>query len=102
MQFRNNCNESADKLAKEAVGVEEVHEFRRLLSAQKRENREGMFSEWTCVWQASKYGKYLKGIDESLPSKRALHLHGSHTRNRSFYFMQLRTDHTLLNSSGVR
>jgi hypothetical protein len=92
-------NEKADKLAKESVGITENHEFRRLLSAQKREHREDMIREWQQEWQASKNGQYLKRIHEGLPSKHVLRLHDGMSRYQTYFFTQLRLGHNWLKFS---
>jgi len=92
-------NERADVLAKESVGITENHEFRSLLSAQKREHREDMIREWQQEWQASKNGQYLKRIHEGLPSKHVLRLHDGMSRYQTYFLTQLRLGHNWLKFS---
>ncbi len=97
----NAGNDAADKLAKEAVSPEQSHQFLRLVSAQKKVNRERVYDEWEREWRSSsEKGKHLRRIDEALPSTHARRLYDPLPRNRSYLLMQLRSGHCWLASHG--
>ena len=89
-------NEAADYLVKAAVSLEESHEFRYLVSARKRDIRKKMLEEWQEEWQSIDKGKYLRRIDDGLPSKRTQSLYGPLQRDRVYLLAQLRTGHSWL------
>jgi ribonuclease HI len=88
--------DAADKLAKEAVGPEEKHLFRHLLSVRKKENKERIAKEWQKEWSSTEKGKHLRTIDSGLPSKHTQKLYGPRQRNRAYILTQLRTGHSWL------
>lgn len=87
-----------DSLAKEAIGPEEQHIFRRSLAAQKKQNQDRMLQEWQKEWQSSEKGKHLRRIAGGLPSKHTQKLYGPRQRNRAYLLAQLRTGHSWLAS----
>ena len=89
----NAGNEMADRLVKQAVHLQERHEFRQPLSTCHRQGHIAIEQEWRQEWVKSKNGKYLKNIDGGLPSKRALRLYGTLTRHQTYLLTQLRTNH---------
>ncbi|BAE66183.1 unnamed protein product [Aspergillus oryzae RIB40] len=93
-------NETADRLAKEAVGLEKKHPFRHLLSREKGYIRDRISKEWEQEWRTSKKGGHLRKIDRTLPSSRTRRLYGSLPRNRAYLLTQLRTGHSWLATYG--
>jgi ribonuclease HI len=69
-------NDTADRLAKEAVGPDKMHPFQHLLSREKRYIRRKIRVEWEQEWKASKKGEHLRQIDATLPSIRARWMYG--------------------------
>ncbi|KAL3246637.1 hypothetical protein ABHI18_012652, partial [Aspergillus niger] len=80
----NPGNETADRLAKEAVGAEKKHTFQHLLSREKAFIRNTIKSEWEQEWKTSKNGGHLRLMDRALPACRTRRLYGSLPRNRAY------------------
>ncbi|KAI2930363.1 hypothetical protein CBS147321_10551 [Aspergillus niger] len=95
-------NDTADRLAKEAVGLEKKHLFRRLLSREKGHIRNKISKEWEQEWRTSPKGGHLRQIDQGLPASRTRRLYGSLPRNRAYLLTQLRTGHSWLATHGKR
>jgi ribonuclease HI len=95
-------NETADRLAKEAVGPEKKHPFQHLLSRERGFIRKRIQTEWENEWKTSKKGGHLRRIDEGLPSIRTRRLYGSLPRNRAYLLIQLRTGHSWLATHAKR
>ena len=53
-------------------------------------------------WEKQANGKYLKKIDDGLPHRRALRLYSSLTGHETYFFTQLRSDHSWLFTYGKR
>jgi ribonuclease HI len=98
----NEGIEAADRLAKQAVGNTEDHDFRTPLAAYRRALHQMIEKEWRDEWITSEKGKHLKKIDCGLPSKRALRLYGPLTRHEAYLLTQLRSDHSWLSSYGKK
>lgn len=62
---RQPGNDTADRLAKEAVSAED-HGFRHLIPALKKTNRDRMFEEWRKEECLTEKGKHLRKIDSGL------------------------------------
>ncbi|GAA92634.1 hypothetical protein AKAW_10748 [Aspergillus luchuensis IFO 4308] len=92
----NPGNETADRLAKEAVGAEKKHPFQHLLSREKAFIRNTIKSEWEQEWKTSKNGGHLRRMNRALPACRTRRLYGSLPRNRAYLLAQLRTGHSWL------
>jgi hypothetical protein len=59
------------KLAKEAVSLEQTHEFHALVSAQKRTNRERMIEEWQSERRSSELASiYAESMTGSRQNER--------------------------------
>ncbi|KAI3059584.1 hypothetical protein CBS147353_10522 [Aspergillus niger] len=93
-------NEAADRLAKDAVGIDKNHPFKHLLSREKGYIRRKIYQEWEQEWRTSKNGGHLRRIDRGLPSSRSRRLYGSLPWNRAYLLMQLRTGHSWLATYG--
>jgi hypothetical protein len=52
-------NDTADRLAKEAVGPDKLHPFQHLLSREKGYIRREIREEWGQEWKTSKKGGHL-------------------------------------------
>jgi ribonuclease HI len=89
-------NEAAYKLAKNAAGPSQDHEFGRPLPYQKVEFRRQMLKEWQQEWQTSDKGKHLRKLDDGLPAKRTQRLYGPLQRHQTYLLTQLRTGHAWL------
>ncbi|KAL3262604.1 hypothetical protein ABHI18_002606 [Aspergillus niger] len=89
-------NETADRLAKEAVGAEKKHPFQHLLSREKDFIRNKFKNEWEQEWKTSKNGGHLRHMDRALPACRTRRLYGSLPRNRAYLLTQHRTGHSWL------
>jgi ribonuclease HI len=95
-------NDTADRLAKEAVGPDKLHPFQRLLSREKGYIRRKIREEWGQEWKTSKKGGHLRQIDATLPSIRTRRMYGSLPRSRAYLLTQLRTGHSWLATHGKR
>ncbi|KAF4202410.1 hypothetical protein CNMCM8927_000222 [Aspergillus lentulus] len=95
-------NDTADRLAKEAVGPDKLHPFQHLLSREKGYIRRKIREEWGQEWKASKKGGHLRQIDATLPSIRTRRMYGSLPRSRAYLLTQLRTGHSWLAAHGKR
>ncbi|KAK9594981.1 hypothetical protein V6Z93_010714 [Aspergillus fumigatus] len=95
-------NDTADRLAKEAVGPDKLHPFQHLLSREKGYIRRKIREEWGQEWRASKKGGHLRQIDATLPSIRTRRMYGSLPRSRAYILTQLRTGHSWLATHGKR
>ncbi|EED11824.1 reverse transcriptase, putative [Talaromyces stipitatus ATCC 10500] len=93
-------NEAADRLAKEAVGLDKEHPFQHLLSREKGFIRNRIQEEWERGWKTSKNGGHLWRIDRNLPAVRTWRMYGSLPRNRAYLLTQLRTSHSWLATHG--
>ncbi|GAT19400.1 hypothetical protein RIB2604_00500040 [Aspergillus luchuensis] len=89
-------DETADRLAKEAVGAGKKHPFQHLLSREKAFIRNKIENEWEQEWKTSKNGGHLRRMDQALPACRTRRLYGSLPRNRAYPLAQLRTGHSWL------
>jgi hypothetical protein len=98
----NPGNDAADRMAKEAVGSDEPHRFRRLASRQKRCNEDKIIAEWENAWKSSEKGGHLRRIDSMLPSPRTRRLYDSLPRSRAYLLTQLRTGHSWLATHAKR
>jgi hypothetical protein len=92
----NPGNDTADRLAKEAVEKEISHPFQRLSTREKQYYQDKIFTEWQNEWKDSKKGGHLRQIDTKLPSKHTRRLYDTLPRNRAYLLMQLRTGHSWL------
>src|ERR1700751_1294007 len=92
----NPGNDTADRLAKEAVGPHKSHPFQNLVTGDQRLYRDKILREWENEWKGSEKGKHLRQIDIMLPSTRTRRLYDSLPRNRAYLLMQLRTGHSWL------
>jgi ribonuclease HI len=92
----NLGNDTADRLAKEAVGLEKSHPFQHLSSREKQFYRDNIFTEWQNEWKDSSKGKHLRQIDAKLPSRHTRRLYDTLPRNRAYLLTQLRTGHSWL------
>ncbi|KAI3050636.1 hypothetical protein CBS147353_11639 [Aspergillus niger] len=95
-------NDTVDRLAKEAVGLEKKHPFRRLPSREKGHIRNKISKEWEQEWRTSPKGGHLRQIDQGLPASRTRRLYGPLPQNRAYLLMQLRTGHSWLATHGKR
>jgi ribonuclease HI len=95
-------NDTADRLAKEAVGPDKLHPFQHLLSREKGYIRRKIREEWGQEWKTSKKGGHLRQIDATLPSIRTRRMYGSLPRSRAYLLTQLRTGHSWLATHGKR
>lgn len=93
-------NEAADRLAKDAVGIDKKHPFKHLFTREKGYIRRKIYQEWEQEWRTSKNGGHLRRIDRGLPSSRSRRLYGSLPRNRADLLTQLRTGHSWLATYG--
>ncbi|EGD99960.1 hypothetical protein TESG_08624 [Trichophyton tonsurans CBS 112818] len=94
----NPGNDTADRLAKEAVGTQPSHPFQNLLSREKAFIRDRVLAEWDSEWKSSSKGAHLRRIDASLPGNHTRHLYGALPRGRAYLLTQLRTGHSWLAS----
>ncbi|KAF4191613.1 hypothetical protein CNMCM8694_001642 [Aspergillus lentulus] len=95
-------NDTADRLAKEAVGPDKLHPFQHLLSREKGYIRRKIREEWGQEWKVSKKGGHLRQIDATLPSIRTRWMYGLLPRSRAYLLTQLRTGHLWLAAYGKR
>jgi ribonuclease HI len=95
-------NETADKLAKEAVHLPVSHNFHKPLNLRRTYNRKVVLKHWTSQWLLAANGNHLRTIDTALPDKHARQLYNSLNRTRSNILAQLRTGHSWLSSYGKR
>ncbi|KAF7164513.1 hypothetical protein CNMCM6106_001031 [Aspergillus hiratsukae] len=95
-------NDTADRLAKEAVGPDKGHPFQHLLSREKGFICRKIQKEWEQEWKTSKKGGHLRRIDTALPSIHTRRMYGSLPRNRAYLLTQLRTGHSWLATHGKR
>ncbi|THC99376.1 hypothetical protein EYZ11_001188 [Aspergillus tanneri] len=61
-------NDTADRLAKEAVGLRKTHPFRHQLSRERCRIRNQIHQEWEHEWNTSKTGGHRRQIDPAPPS----------------------------------
>jgi len=92
----NPGNDTADRLAKEAVDSNNSHPFHNLAAGDRRFYHENILTEWENEWKGSSKGKHLRQIDSMLPSKHTRRLYDSLPRNRVYLLSQLRTGHSWL------
>ncbi|KAL3256503.1 hypothetical protein ABHI18_007559 [Aspergillus niger] len=95
----NPGNAAAERLAKDTVGSEKRHPFRRLLSREERYIRKNISDEWHQEWRTSRNGGHLRRIDRGpavQPDPPALRL----APPKSSLLTQLRTGHSWLATYG--
>jgi len=92
----NPGNDTADRLAKEAVHSNNSHPFQKLATRDRRFYHENILTEWKNEWNRSSKGKHLRQIDKMLPSPHTRRLYDSLPRNRVYLLTQLRTGHSWL------
>jgi ribonuclease HI len=92
----NPGNDTADRLAKEAVGLKKLHSFQHLSSREKQLYRNNIFTEWQNEWKGLNKGEHLRHIDAKLPSRHTRRLYDTLPRNRAYLLTQLRTGHSWL------
>ena len=96
MSSNNPGNDKADRLAKEAVGFNVSHPFRRSVNGEKRFYQDKILAEWETEWRSSAKGQHLRQIDSKLPSKHTRQLYDSLPRNLAYLLMQMRSGHSWL------
>ena len=96
----NPGNDTADQLAKEAIGPNGAHPFRRPLSREKRFIQDQIRQQWEQEWKSSKKGGHPRQIDIALPSIHTRRMYGSLPRNRAYLLTQLRTGYPWLATHG--
>lgn len=92
----NPGNDTADRLAKEAVDSNNSHPFHSLATGERRSYHENILTEWKNEWKGSSKGKHLRQVDSMLPSVHTRRLYDSLPRNRVYLLLQLRTGHSWL------
>ncbi|THC90426.1 hypothetical protein EYZ11_010103 [Aspergillus tanneri] len=95
-------NDTADHLAKEAVGLRETHPFRHLLSRERCRIRNQIHQEWEREWNTSKTGGHRRQTDPGPPSIHNLRLFGNLSRGEAYLLMQMRSGHSWLATYGQK